>query len=608
MNPKKKFVLVTWHYTTHGIAYLKHILSAFYDTFSAGEEPNFASFPKEIRQEEMNAVFDSPKERGFKFDKILYLTSPQESFDALSTRHRGKIIERAPSNLQMVYKELEKTPGIFLRDIDKEIERVEKEFPDKATEFKNEIWRTVHHYPISEQIKWLQESSNFTAAYSKNDLQEKNLNVRDLRDEEEITKKVNDFAHKNMRDENTTYIVNVSLGSNETQVAWHILALTGMLPDTTIFIKTYDLKKEEPDKDFKPFTIRQIDTHIIQDISEKISIIPRTKSPKRQLANQLMKQYLASGFAILLMGERGIGKSRIAKMNTEDFQKDKKFISVNCAAFSDDTMAESEFFGYKKGAFTGATTDKEGLIKMAEDGVLFMDEVHHLTKRVQAKLMTAFQTDKDNKMTIRPLGGAQPVHVKNVHLVFATNRTIEELRECLLPDFYDRIVQYVVELPPLRETREDIEEDFKTIWKELKFENGEKKDGTHKTYYPCPDEKKFIDWLKKQPLYGNYRDLQKIALYNKAFLDFGPEIKKALGINNALEYVKSMFQKYTNTFSKNAVLETPINRNSPKTMLVEFKYRLQEWAVKEYGSRDEAAKALEVDVKTLNNWKNGTKA
>ena len=102
-------------------------------------------------------------------------------------------------------------------------------------------------------------------------------------------------------------------------------------------------------------------------------------------------------------------------------------MTVNCGAIPENLL-ESELFGHVKGAFTGAYSDKKGLLEEANGGVLFLDEIHHLSKMVQAKLMKALQTDKDNNMSIRRIGSNKETKIK-CRLVFATNRTINELKK-----------------------------------------------------------------------------------------------------------------------------------------------------------------------------------
>lgn len=435
---RTKHVLVTWHYTTHGIAYLKHILSAFHKEYTQGETPDLSRFKKVAMgfdQPELNDQFDHPRENGFKFDKIIYLTAPQQSFDNISSRRKVRntleIKDEEGFGLLGCYDTLV-GQEFFRQDIQKEINFVSEKFPDLKDPYIDFLWRNIQYYPVTEQIKWLLEKSNFTKAYNRDVFKTEELKVDNLRDEEQIVNAITGLI-KNWDTKDTIYYINISLGSNETQVAWHVVSQAGLLPEKIHFFKTYD-KKEDKAPRFKPFTITEVNPKLIQDIADTIKPYPETKSLKRQAVNELMKLYLDTGFSILLLGERGIGKTHLANQETVLQKEGKKsaqgrFISANCASFAEDTMAESELFGYVKGAYTDASKDTDGLIKSAENGILFLDEIHSLSTRVQAKLMTALQTDDDNNLTIRKLGSTKTEKVKKVKLVFASNKTIDELRK-----------------------------------------------------------------------------------------------------------------------------------------------------------------------------------
>jgi transcriptional regulator with AAA-type ATPase domain len=304
------------------------------------------------------------------------------------------------------------------------------------------------------------------------------------------------------------------------------------------------------------------------------------------------------------LGERGVGKSRLVKDIAGQKKKGENAINVvyaNCASFDDDNKAESELFGYVKGAFTGANKDKKGLFCEADEGILFLDEVHHLSKLVQAKLMTALQTDNEGKFKIRSLGSPRHTDIKCL-VIFASNKTIEELRNPetgLLPDFYDRISQFIIEIPPLRETQADREDDWKNSWKHL-F----KHEFTH-------NDQKLIDWLKSELLPGNFRDLEKIALAYKAFLDFNEDIKKELSEKTAHEYARAQYKKYHGAHTPSQLPHYPIDLSKPpKVLQSEFEKMLTELIIKKYGSAEKAEKELktlfnESDVptaKTLRNW------
>ncbi|GAB4344259.1 MAG: hypothetical protein OHK0038_24450 [Flammeovirgaceae bacterium] len=600
-----KKIYITWHYTTHGVAYLKHILSQFY----LSGLPEKDIFFSKLDQEKLNTIFDEQKGEKFLFDEIVYLTAPQSAFDNLSSRrfsYKKTILEDELVKERELVKIFEEILENVCYDLEKDLEFVKRKYPNKYDAFQEVIWRNIHHYPIAEQIKWLEKYSNFKNVYS-DKFKVFKLNVNNLRDEKEISSELNKWTRDYFsKQKDFEAIINVSLGSSETQVVWHILAEAGLLPENTRFIKTYDDKNDTLEKRFKRFSIQEIPIRLISEITSEFEIYTKTQSTSRELVNKKIRAFLESGFAILLIGERGIGKSQIASQAKEKLKESGKTIKgeileANCASFADDTMAEAELFGYVKGAFTGATQDKKGLIESAENGILFLDEIHHLSKRVQAKLMKALQTDQNNQLSIRRLGENKERKVKDVRLIFATNQNVEKLHDLLLSDFYDRIVQHVIHIPPLRETLEDREQDWEKVWKGLKF----------KGMPSVPKEPKLMQWLKKLPLYGNYRDLQKIAMYYNIFNQFDDDTKKMLKEKTAFEYAKNEFEKYHSPVT--AFLEKEkYNFNTKKTtkeMIADYKYELQNWAVKEFGGRKQAIKHFNdlgdnITEKTFNDWKN----
>ena len=592
-----KNIYITWHYTTHGVAYLKHILSKFY---LIGRLPTEIGLER-IEQEDMNTTFDHPFEGGFLFDEIIYLTAPQATFDNLSSRRssykKNILHDKAISKigLKEVFEEIIQDDDMCY-DLEKELQYVEKKYPVKFEQFKQSVWRNIQHYPIAEQIKWLTLYSNFKNVY-KDKIKVIELNVMDLRNEKQISNEVSRWAQQYFsKQKNCQKIINVSLGSNETQVVWHILAEAGQLPTETRFIKTNDDKTDKKEERFKPFSIQEIPTNLISSIGEKFAVFNDTKSPSRAVVNMKMKAFLKTGFSILLIGERGIGKSRIASAAKES-QKGFPFVEANCASFSDDNVAMSEFFGYEPGTFTdGLKGGKKGLLEEADRGILFLDEIHHLKPLVQAKLMKALQTDQNNMMRIRKLGSNKEILIECC-LIFATNKTIAELRGDLLPDFYDRIVQHVVNIPPIRETVEDRITDWGLAWEGLRLKGD------------VPNELELLSWLKKLPLYGNYRDLQKIAMYYDAFNQFDDETKKMLTETSAFQYAKNEFEKYHSPVVelKNEKFNFNIHQTT-KQMIAEYRFQLQYWAVSKFGGRKAAvdhfkSKGDTVTEKTFNDWR-----
>jgi transcriptional regulator with AAA-type ATPase domain len=591
-----KNIYITWHYTTHGVAYLKHILSWFYQCEKLQSEKLDIN---RLEQEELNSTFDIPKRNGFVFDEIVYLTAPQLVFDKLSSRRfsykktifEDDLVQR--HGLKELFEEIISNDEICY-DLEAEFSYVKKKHPKKFKLFEQVVWRNIQHYPIEMQIKWLTEYSNFKNIYA-GKFKVIELNVNDLRDEKQISDEVSKWSRQYFsKQKDFQPIINVSLGSNETQVVWHILSEAGQLPHNTRFIKTYDDKSDKLEKRFKQFSILEIQTNLISAIGTEFKLYSETKSPSRKLVNKKMETFLKSGFSILLIGERGIGKSKIASEAKQSFNRKNPFVEANCASFDEDSKAEAELFGYEKGAFTGANATKKGLLEEADEGVLFLDEIHHLSKLVQAKLMKAFQTDKNNKMSIRRMGSNKELKVE-CRLIFATNKNVAELRNELLPDFYDRIVQHVVNIPAIRETVEDRFKDWENVWKGLNFSTD------------VPKDLDFVAWLKQLPLYGNFRDLQKIAIYYNAYNQFDEETRMMLDESNAFQYAKNEFEKYhsfqANPKNDDTLFKFSFEKNALE-IEADFKCHLQDWAAKRFGSRKEAAKQLGVSEKALNDWKN----
>ncbi len=590
-------VFITWHYTTHGVAYLKHILSCFYEKNTT----DAAVFKDDkFEQDHCNAVFNT--NNGHKrFDKIYYLTVKEEVIKKVSSRlHYHNLSYQNDEGLQAmnlvhIYDAIREHDDIKY-NVDKELQFVKDNYPDRYDDFENFMWRDIQHYEINQQIKWLKEKTNFFNVYDEKIFEVIELDVTDLHNEGDITKQLWKFFSQKIKD-NDNCVIDVSLGGHETQTVWFIMSFNNLLPKNTTFIKTYD-HKEEDKKHFKSFSIQEVSPNLIDDISSQLPFYPATKSKKRELVNKKIEVFLKSGFSVLLLGERGTGKSFTIKNLVENKKLvPGKMVEANCASFTDTQIAESELFGYKKGAFTGADRDKNGLIQEAENGILFFDEFHHLHKLTQAKLMKAFQTDKDNNIHIRRVGDNDEITVKNVELVFATNRTIEELHEILLPDFYDRVVQYVVEIPPVRETLEDLIDDWKGIFDRL----------YPKQKIDAPMDNKLFKWIKTLPLEGNFRDLENIAKDYKIFSDFDSNTQKAICKNlkihvDPFEYAKKCYEMYHSCPISNDKIEINIAGNNAQTIEKDFHLQLTDLAIKKYGSRKEAAVQLNVSEKTLHNW------
>jgi transcriptional regulator with GAF, ATPase, and Fis domain len=155
---------------------------------------------------------------------------------------------------------------------------------------------------------------------------------------------------------------------------------------------------------------------------------------------------------VLLLGETGVGKDLVARaIHRASHLRNRPYISINCTALTSSLM-ESELFGYKKGAFTGAESDRKGLFEEADGGTLFLDEIGDMLPELQAKLLRFLQTGE-----IRRVGSTEILNV-NVRVIAATNRNLEQAVEdqAFRRDLFYRFNTFTINLPPLRERRMDI--------------------------------------------------------------------------------------------------------------------------------------------------------
>jgi two-component system response regulator AtoC len=219
----------------------------------------------------------------------------------------------------------------------------------------------------------------------------------------------------------------------------------------------------------KPFEEQELEL-AIQNITEKQKLKEEVKTLKRQLDSyseagdilstnpkvlrikEIAKHVADTDVPVLISGESGVGKEVLARyIHTQSSRHDKPFVKVNCAALPDDLL-ESELFGYERGAFTGALNEKPGKFELADKGTILLDEIGEMTSHLQAKLLHVLQDSEYSR-----LGGKRTIRV-DARVLASTNVNLEEtvangkFRE----DLYFRLNVIRVDIPPLRERREDI--------------------------------------------------------------------------------------------------------------------------------------------------------
>jgi len=176
------------------------------------------------------------------------------------------------------------------------------------------------------------------------------------------------------------------------------------------------------------------------------------KSQKMQELFKMIEVVSGTNSTVLITGESGTGKELVAKaIHVTSQRAAAPFVSVNCGAFTD-TLLESELFGYMKGSFTGAATNKKGLFEVADKGTIFLDEVGETSTAMQVKLLRVLQ-----ERMIRRVGGTEEISV-DVRVIAATNRDLTAMvaENQFREDLYYRIRVIPIHLPPLRHRRDDV--------------------------------------------------------------------------------------------------------------------------------------------------------
>src|SRR3989338_5214513 len=249
----------------------------------------------------------------------------------------------------------------------------------------------------------------------------------------------------------------------------------------------------------KPVSLDQLRALVKSALKLPQTVVPDGKallghSPAMQRVRDLIKRVARSHAPVHISGESGSGKELAARLIVQSGARhDQPFVAVNCGAIPANLM-ESEFFGYKKGAFTGADRDRDGFFQVAHGGTLFLDEVADLPLDMQVKLLRAIQEKR-----VRRIGGGGEEAV-DVRIISATHR---DLAECVRQgkfrqDLYYRLNVIPIQMPALRESREDIPEIAQRILERLR--------GNAEVRF----SEKALHALQNYSFPGNVRELENI--------------------------------------------------------------------------------------------------
>ncbi len=222
------------------------------------------------------------------------------------------------------------------------------------------------------------------------------------------------------------------------------------------------------------------------------------KSPQIVKIRELINQVASTNLNVLICGESGVGKELVAQeLYLRSPRANKPFVKINCAAIPRELL-ESELFGYAKGAFTGANQDKPGKFEMANEGVLFLDEIGDMPLELQAKLLQVLQDGQFSR-----LGSPRDLKV-DTWIMAATNQDLEEniRKGTFREDLYYRLNIIKIYIPPLRERKEDISLLINHFYREFRKEYP-------KTRFQLTKEIK--SYLEEYPWPGNVRELRNVV-------------------------------------------------------------------------------------------------
>ena len=333
-----------------------------------------------------------------------------------------------------------------------------------------------------------------------------------------------------------------------------------MIQPTIVAEKTQTSKQETKRKQETNKTVKG-SSAVMQRLYSHIDLVAPTK------------------MSVLILGESGTGKEYIARMIHENSnRKSAPFVAVDCGSLSME-LAPSELFGHKKGSFTSAISDKTGVFVEANGGTVFLDEIGNLSYEVQKQLLRALQEQK-----VRPVGSASDVKV-DVRIIAATNEDLEKAIEegRFRQDLYHRVNEFSVNVPPLRERIEDIEE-FCYHFIDQANEELDKDVDT------ISDEA--LEVLKQQNWYGNLRELRNVIRRSVLFAK-----DNVLTIENLPEFSKSVkSQNATANFvvENQEVKDFSLNKHNEKEQILAALNQAR-------GNKTVAAKLLQIDRKTLYN-------
>jgi|GEM_PF-651551 len=324
-------------------------------------------------------------------------------------------------------------------------------------------------------------------------------------------------------------IVHISPGTPAMQTVWVLMAEIGLIRPPFVAVKSLRRAHRAGRPAVVPVSL-EIPTFYkafhharprrVASAEEQVMLDPRHFVSEKLVALYAhARRFAQLNVPILILGERGTGKTTLASWirSTSPFHqpdKDASWPSVPCSQYSPETM-RAELFGYVKGAFTDARQDTEGLLHAADGDTLFLDEIGDISRDLQRMIIRALEEKRFQRV------GAQVPEKSDFRLITATNMLWEDIKKNLDPDFLDRISVLILEVPPLREVREDLPWIWQHIYQEALRRAGV---ASGRIGVSRADHERVVGYLCRHPLPGNLRDLFRVAYHLIAVnLDGPPE-------------------------------------------------------------------------------------
>jgi len=299
------------------------------------------------------------------------------------------------------------------------------------------------------------------------------------------------------------------------------------------------------------------------------------KSPAIKIVIKQINQVAWTDFSVILQGETGSGKSIIARaIHNHSRRASEPFITVDLGAIPE-TLVESELFGHERGAFTGAEKKKAGLFEIANRGTIFIDDLENITPYVQSKLLRVVEEKR-----FFPLGSTRPVDI-DVRIIAATNKDIKALvrEKKFREDLFFRLGEFIINIPPLRDRKEDISILAEKFSIEAAGELNKRING-------ISDEA--LELLERYPWPGNVRELKNV-------------IRRAVLICESNRIEKEHIQFIIEPEKKNSEIRPimPLKELSAIAIRDAEKKAIEQALKASGGNKTKAASILQIDYKTL---------